>query len=113
PSVSDLVKAKSPEIDDEMRAKLEKTMDAMGELYRRGIMVESYDQMIGEGNDEGNATVQRVVDSLLAQTKAIERAVATLDLHAIEFEGSDSLDSPGKIEEESKSAGAGASPPVE
>ena len=112
PSVSDLVEAKSPEIDHEMRAKLEKTMDAMGELYRRGIMVESYDQMIGEGNEEGNATVQRVVDSLLAQTKAIERAVAALDLHAIEFEGSDSLDSPAKVEED-KSAGVGASPPVE
>jgi len=49
--------------------------------------------------------VQRVVDALLDQTKAIERAVATLDLKAIEFEGSDSLDDPAKVEEEQKASG--------
>jgi putative iron-regulated protein len=53
--------------------------------------------MIGEGNDTGNKVVQDVVDALLAQTKAIERAVATLDLKSIEFEGSDSLDSPETV----------------
>jgi putative iron-regulated protein len=108
PSMSDLVKAKSPEVDNEVRGKIELTMDAMGELYRRGIMVENYDQMIGEGNQEGNATVQKVVDRLLDQTKEIERAVATLDLSAIKFEGSDSLDAPDKVKEENKSAGVAA-----
>jgi putative iron-regulated protein len=108
PSVSDLVKAKSPEVDNEVRAKIELTMDAMGELYRRGVMVESYDQMIGEGNEVGNATVQKVVDSLLNQTKEIERAVAALDLSTIKFEGSDSLDEPNKVMEENKSAGVAA-----
>jgi putative iron-regulated protein len=106
PSVSDLVKAKSAEVDTEMRTKLAATMDAMGEMFDRGIMIESYDQMIGEGNDEGNAVVQKVVDKLLDQTKTIERAVATLDLSTIKFEGSDSLDDPNKVIEENKSAGA-------
>jgi putative iron-regulated protein len=96
-SVSDLVKAKSPEVDAEMRAKLDATMDAMNTLYLRALTTESYDQMIGEGNDTGNKVVQDVVDALLAQTKAIERAVATLDLKSIEFEGSDSLDSPETV----------------
>jgi putative iron-regulated protein len=108
PSVSDLVKAKSPEVDNEVRAKIELTMDAMGELYRRGVMVESYDQMIGEGNEVGNATVRKVVDSLLNQTKEIERAVAALDLSTIKFEGSDSLDEPNKVMEENKSGGVAA-----
>jgi len=106
PSVSDLIKAKSPETDAEMRAKLAATMGAMGTIYARGIMVESYDQMIGEGNDEGNAVVQKAIDGLLDQTKAIERAVAVLDLKKIEFEGSESLDSPDKVMDENKSAGA-------
>ena len=106
PSVSDLVKAKSAEVDTEMRTKLAATMDVMGEMYSRGIMIESYDQMIGAGNDEGNAVVQKVVDKLLDQTKTIERAVATLDLSTIKFEGSDSLDDPNKVIEENKSAGA-------
>ena len=96
-SVSDLVKAKSPEVDAEMRAKLDATMDAMNTLYLRALTTEPYDQMIGEGNDTGNKVVQDVVDALLAQTKAIERAVATLDLKSIEFEGSDSLDSPETV----------------
>ena len=108
PSVSDLVEAKSPAIDDEVRAKIELTMDAMGELYRRGVMVENYDQMIGEGNAPGNATVQKVLDRLLDQTKSLERAVAALDLSAIKFEGSDSLDNPGKVKDEDKSAGVAA-----
>ena len=69
PSVSDLVKAKSPEVDDEVRAKLDATMNAMNKLYLRALTIESYDQMIGEGNDEGNAMVQHVIDSLLDQTK--------------------------------------------
>jgi putative iron-regulated protein len=97
PSVSDLVKAKAPDVDAEVRAKLDATMDAMNTMYLRALTTESYDQMIGEGNDEGNKVVQDVVDALLAQTKAIERAVAALDLKAIEFEGSDSLDAPEKV----------------
>jgi putative iron-regulated protein len=107
PSVSDLVKAKAPKVDAELRAKLDATMEAMKALYLRALTVESYDQMIGEGNEAGNAVVQRVVDALLDQTKAIERAVATLDLKAIEFEGSDSLDDPAKVEEEQKASGKG------
>ena len=105
PSVSDLVKAKSPEIDAEVRAKLDATMDAMNAMYLRALTTESYDQMIGEGNDAGNAVVERVIAALLDQTKSIERAVAVLDLKAIEFEGSDSLDSPGKVQAENKAAG--------
>jgi putative iron-regulated protein len=107
PSVSDLVKAKSPEIDVEVRAKLDATMNAMSVLYLRALTTESYDQMIGEGNDEGNAVVQHAIDALLDQTKSLERAVAALDLTSIKFEGSDSLDSPGKVREESKAASGG------
>ena len=107
PSVSDLVKAKSAEVDAETRAKIDATMNAMSVMYRRGMMIESYDQMIGEGNPEGNAVVQNVIDALLGQTKEFERAVAALDLHAIQFEGSDSLDDPKKVEEEQKAGQGG------
>jgi putative iron-regulated protein len=103
-SVSDLVKAKAPDVDKEVRAKLDATMDAMNAMYLRALTTESYDQMIGEGNDEGNKVVQNVIDALLAQTKAIERAVAALDLKAIEFEGSDSLDAPDKVMGDSAAA---------
>ena len=111
PSVSDLVKAKAPEVDAEVRAKLDATMQAMNALYLRALTTESYDQMIGEGNAEGNAVVQRAVDALLDQTKSLERAVAALDLKSIEFEGSDSLDNPAKVQGDSAAAGDGATKP--
>ncbi|HKA99751.1 MAG TPA: imelysin family protein, partial [Methyloceanibacter sp.] len=104
PSISDLVRAKSPKIDAEVRAKLGATMEAMNALYLRALTTESYDQMIGEGNEPGNAVVERAISALLDQTKSIERAVAALDLKAIEFEGSDSLDSPEKVQSEDKAA---------
>jgi putative iron-regulated protein len=111
PSISDLVKAKSPEVDAEVRAKLDASMDAMNTLYLRARTTESYDQMIGEGNDEGNAVVQHAIDALLDQTKSLERAVATLDLKSITFEGSDSLDNPSKVQGDSAAAGDGGTKP--
>ena len=97
PSVSDLVKAKSPDVDKAMQAALDNTLADMAAMVKRAETVEAYDQMIGEGNKEGNAVIQAAIDALLEQTKAIERAVATLELKAIEFEGSDSLDDPDKV----------------
>lgn len=64
---------------------------------RRFLASEAYDQMIGEGNAKGNALVQAGIDGLIDQTRSIERAVATLKLDAIEFEGSDSLDNPDAV----------------
>jgi putative iron-regulated protein len=107
PSISDLVKAKSPEVDAEVRAKLDATMEAMNALYLRALTIESYDQMIGEDNDAGHAVVQHAIDALLDQTKSLERAVAALDLKSIKFEGSDSLDAPDKVQQESKAASDG------
>ncbi|MGF0537625.1 imelysin family protein [Agrobacterium sp. ES01] len=97
PSLSELVKAKNPELDAEMQAKLTATMDAMSAMVKRAETVEAYDQMIGEGNDEGNATVQAAIDGLIDQTKTIERVIASLDLGTIALEGSDSLDNPNAV----------------
>ena len=72
-------------------------MAAAEKMRERAETVEAYDQMIGEGNDEGNATVQAVVDALVEQTRPIERVVAVLGLESIAFEGSDSLDNPNAV----------------
>jgi putative iron-regulated protein len=97
PSVSDLVKGKSADTDAAVRAALDKTMSSMTALVERGKTKEAYDQMIGQGNDEGNAIVQGAIDGLVAQAKEFERAIAALDLKDIKFEGSDSLDDPSKV----------------
>ncbi|MGV0818553.1 imelysin family protein [Martelella sp. AMO21009] len=97
PSVSDLVAAKDPALDEELKAKLLATVEAMEAMATRAETVEAYDQMIGEGNDEGNAVVQAAIDGLIDQTPSIERAIAALDLGQIELEGSDSLDAPEAV----------------
>ncbi|PZU85958.1 MAG: peptidase [Shinella sp.] len=97
PSLSELVAAKDPALDAEMKAKLTKTLDAMYAMAKRAETVEAYDQMIGEGNAEGNATVQAAIDGLIDQTKTIERVIASLDLGTVELEGSDSLDNPTAV----------------
>lgn len=97
PSLSDLVAASDKALDAEMKEKLDKTLDAMHAMEKRGQTVEAYDQMIAEGNKDGNATVQAAIDGLLDQTKTVERVIAALDLGKIELEGSESLDSPDKV----------------
>ncbi|WP_082407529.1 imelysin family protein [Mesorhizobium sp. 1M-11] len=97
PSVAELVKALDPALDKEVTGKLETSVAKMEAIKARAEGGEAYDQQIGEGNKDGNATVQAAIDALVDQTKSIERVVAALKLDAIAFEGSDSLDSPDKV----------------
>lgn len=97
PSVSDLVKAKDAEIDARVRNALDTSLKQFEALKVRAQTVEAYDQMIGEGNDEGNAVVEAAIEALIAQTREFERAIAALELGAVQFEGSDSLDDPSKV----------------
>jgi putative iron-regulated protein len=98
PAIAELVAAKDPGADRGLRAALDATLARMQALVdsaeKDGV---AYDQLIGEGNVEGNAKVQAAIDALLAQTKAIEKAVMVAGLGSIAFEGSDSLDAPEKV----------------
>ena len=76
PSLSELVAAKDQSLDAEMKAKLDKTLAAMNAMAERAETKEAYDQMIGEGNAEGNATVQAAIDGLIDQTQTIQRVIA-------------------------------------
>ena len=96
-SLSSLVAQASPELDREMRQRLDATFAAVQAIRERAESTEAYDQMIAEGNVQGNATVQAAIDALLAQTKTLERVVATLGLQPIQFEGSESLDDSAKV----------------
>ncbi|MER9159587.1 imelysin family protein [Mesorhizobium sp. M0715] len=97
PSVADMVKAADPAIDKELSDKLDVSVAKMEAIKARALAGEAYDQQIAEGNIEGNATVQAAIDALIDQTKSIERAVGSLKLSTIAFEGSDSLDAPDKV----------------
>ena len=98
PGLSDLIGAKDPALDREMRAGLEASLNAAGLIKAEadsGVM--AYDQMLGEGNELGNSLIQSLVDALVGQTKSIERMVAALSIAGLEFEGSDSLDAPDRV----------------
>jgi putative iron-regulated protein len=97
PSLSELVAEKDAALDTEMKGKLDASHAAFKALVDRAESGEAYDQMIGEGNEEGNKVVQAAVDSLIDQTKTIERVIGSLDLGKIELEGSDSLDNPNAV----------------
>ena len=97
PSLTDIVKEKDAALDEEMKAKLNATLEAMQALRSRAEAGEAYDQMIGEGNAEGNAAVQASIDGLVDQTRTLERIVAELGLEGISIEGSDSLDNPNAV----------------
>lgn len=97
PSVADMLKAADPAIDKELSDKLDVAVAKMEAIKTRALAGEAYDQQIAEGNTQGNATVQAAIDALIDQTKSIERAVGSLKLSTIAFEGSDSLDAPDKV----------------
>ena len=97
PSLSELVAASDAALDTEVKGKLDATLKAMNAMADRAEGGEAYDQMIGEGNSEGNAAVQAAIDGLIDQTRSFERVIASLELGAIELEGSDSLDNPDAV----------------
>jgi len=97
PSLADLVREKDPAVNRQMQDAFNKSERAMLVLVKTAEAGKSYDQMLAEGDQAGNQIVQNVVDVLTAQTRAIEDVVATLNLTAIAFEGSDSLDDPDAV----------------
>ncbi|MEL6920928.1 MAG: imelysin family protein, partial [Pseudomonadota bacterium] len=98
PSLASLTNGVNAELNAQMKAKLDATMAAMQIMKDRADGgIESYDQMIGFGNDEGNAVVQAAIDALVDQTRSIEALVAVLGASDISVEGSDSLDNPTAV----------------
>lgn len=96
-SLADYVAAKDAAVAEEMKGKLEASLAAFTTLKERAETTEAYDQMIGEGNEEGNAVVQAAIDGLVDQTRTLERVIASLALDGVTIEGSDSLDNPDAV----------------
>jgi len=95
--INDLIKAKNSRLHMEMMSKFHETLFAMTQMKKTAEAGKTYDQMLAVGDTDGNQLIQEVVDRLKDQTKVIEKLVAELNLNSIEFEGSDSLDDPGKV----------------
>ncbi len=87
PSLSDLVRARDARLDQEMQQGMECAYQALLAIKQRAETIETYDQMIAKGNAEGNALIQTAIDSLVAQTRLIERIALALGLHDVRVEG--------------------------
>jgi putative iron-regulated protein len=97
PSLSALVAAVDPAVDERLRAELDASVAALGAVKAAAEGGMSYDMMLDPANEQGKALVQAAIDALVTQTRSIERAVEALKLDAIAFEGSDSLDNPNAV----------------
>ena len=98
-SLSELVAAASPEADNGVKdamANAEAKLKLIKDTADSGK--EAYDQMIGDGNAAGNKMVQDAIDGLIAQTRAVEKAIEAMKIGAVAIEGSDSLDNPSAVQ---------------
>jgi putative iron-regulated protein len=100
PGLQDLAATAAPEQAKAVDGLMQDTLAKMQVMKDRADSgKESYDQMIGSGNAEGNAVVQAAIDGLVAQTRGFEALVSSMKL-AIKIEGSDSLDNPSAVKTE-------------
>src|SRR5262249_26860450 len=84
PSVSDVVRAKAPAADADVRKALAHTVARMQAIVDRASRGEAFDQLIAEGNTDGNRIVQD-------GAAALRRAVAALDLKGLTVVESEKL----------------------
>lgn len=96
-SLSSLVAAADPEVDSALKDALNDSVAKLGNIKESAESGTYYDQMLARDNKEGETLIMAAVDALVAQTQEIERAVNTLGLQDIGFEGSDSLDDPDAV----------------
>ncbi|MFC3693031.1 imelysin family protein [Chenggangzhangella methanolivorans] len=96
PSIKAYAEAKAPEQAEKLTDLFSETLSKAQAMKDKADSGMAYDQMIGEGNAEGNKAVQDVIDALVAQTRGVEAVVAKLGVK-ITVEGSDSLDAPEKV----------------
>jgi putative iron-regulated protein len=97
PALSELVATADPSVDSQLKAELDASVAALQAMKDAGDAGKTFDTLIAPGNAEGEAIIMAAVDALVTQTASIDRAVRALGLSKIEFEGSDSLDSPGAV----------------
>ena len=96
-SLYDLVAMKDKKVADKLKTDIQASVDAGYAMVLSAKQGQAFDQLIAEGNKDGNKIVQTFVNALVQQTKSIEKAVSTLGLSSIEFEGSESLDNPSAV----------------
>ena len=97
PSLADLLAEETPELALRLEAEIAASLEALGAVVDAAEAGMAYDMMLARDNEEGEALILGAVETLITQTRSIERAVTALKLTAISLEGSDSLDAPDAV----------------
>jgi putative iron-regulated protein len=97
PSLKELLNETDPAIADQLQTDIAASVTSLKDIVTATENGMAYDMMLARGNATGEALILGAVDTLVAQTRSIERAVTALKLNAIELEGSDSLDAPDAV----------------
>jgi putative iron-regulated protein len=98
PALADLVAASNPSLNKNMSSALEHTQaalqtmvdraEATGPFSQQATM--KFDQMIAEGNREGERIIASAIESLVAQTQILEQVAATLEIKSLTSDNANS-----------------------
>ncbi len=83
PSLSELVAASEPQLDQALKTDLDASEAALQTLVGSATKGVHFDQLIAPGNAEGAATVNHAIDALVVQTASIEKAALVLGIQAL------------------------------
>ena len=97
-SLSELIRAANPILDQDILATLHASLQAAQAMVDAAGTGQTFDVLIAKGNDSGNRLVQAFIDRLIAQTRSLEKAVNTVGSGSMSIQGSDSLDNPSAIQ---------------
>lgn len=97
PSVSRLVAGRDRNLDAEIRARLDAAITALDAIRASARSGTAYDQLLAEGNAEGERLITAAVDALVSLADSFRRAGDALGITELAFEGSDSLDDPEAV----------------
>ncbi len=96
-ALSGVVAALDEGLNAEIRSRIDVALVALQVLRDRRAEGKAYDQMLAEGDVEGERLITAVVDALVAVANSFGRAGRLLGMTDIAFEGSDSLDEPEAV----------------
>jgi len=82
-SLSDLVEAKDPALNSQVHISLRRaqlSLQALVDSAERSEQPQKFDQLIAEGNTEGEAIINRAIEALVLETEQLELAARALGI---------------------------------
>ncbi len=91
-SLSDLVEAKDPALNSQVHISLRRaqlSLQALVDSAERSEQPQKFDQLIAEGNTEGEAIINRAIEALVLETEQLELAARALGIDNLSPDNAD------------------------